>query len=28
MDQTSTIHSVDTGLIYAVLLSYSKQYKE
>jgi len=28
MNQTSTIHSVDTGLIYAVLkLSFSKQYK-
>jgi len=28
MKQTSTIHSVDTGLIYAVLkLSFSKQYK-
>jgi len=28
MNQTSTIHSVDTGLIYAVLkLPFSKQYK-
>ena len=28
MEQTSAIHSVDTGLIYAVLkLSFSKQYK-
>jgi len=28
MKQTSTIHSVDTELIYAVLnLSFSKQYK-
>jgi len=28
MNQTNTIHSVDTGLIYAVLkLSFSKQYK-
>jgi len=28
MNQTDTIHSVDTGLIYAVLkLSFSKQYK-
>jgi len=28
MDQTSTIHSVDTGFIYAVfMLLFSKQYK-
>jgi len=28
MDQASTIHSVDTGLIYAVFkFSFSKQYK-
>jgi len=28
MNQTSTIHSMNTGLIYAVLkLSFSKQYK-
>jgi len=28
MDQTSAIHSVDTGSIYAVFkLSFSKQYK-
>jgi len=28
MNQTSTIHSVDTGFIYAVFkLSFSKQYK-
>jgi len=28
MNQTSTLHSVDTGLIYAVIkLSFSKQYK-
>jgi len=28
MNQTSTIHSVDTGRVYAVLkLSFSKQYK-
>jgi len=28
LNQTSTIHSVDTGLIHAVLkMSFSKQYK-